>query len=117
MNKEKALFAMEQETKAIHTALSLMLENFNTGVQNLSTMCGISPNYSELGKAKAELLCRAFRGHNTHSELTYRQFDFYARPYLVGTIHIDTSTGFCSLSNCYEWDSEEYGTQIIDIQE
>lgn len=115
MNKEKDLFAMEQETKAIHTALSLMLENFNTGVQNLSTMCGISPNYDELGIAKAELLCKVFRGFNTHSERTYRSFDFYARPYLVGTIYISTSTGVFSLSNCYEWDSEEYGTQIINI--
>lgn len=110
MNKEDK--NAKREIQAIHDGLSSMVQVFDYSCFGFVNMTRVKQNsnydYKDVTTAKAKLLFELMDGFNLDEDDKIIRFDFYARPYLVGTIWFNTFTGTISLSNSYEYTDEEH---------
>lgn len=108
MNKEDKM--IKREVQSIHDGLTSMIQVFDYSCSGFVNMTRVKQNsnydFKDVTTAKAKLLFELMDGFNWDEDRKIIHFDFYARPYLVGTVWFNTFTGAISLSNSYEYMDE-----------
>ena len=99
-----------REVQSVHDGLTSMIQVFDYSCFGFANMTRVRQNgnydYRDVTVAKAKLLYELLDGFNMDEDSKTIRFDFYARPYLIGTVWFNTFTGEISLSNCYEYTDE-----------